>query len=334
MNPIIINDGITTGQEFAAEINNNFIELYNLIGTGETGQQIVAKLTNLLLAEKLTSSGVTHNSILLSEVLNSITGQTHYTNATPMPITLGGLPAGTTFSNTPTNLIFDQLLYPYQNPSLSSFSISGQANLVEVGVTLSGLKTFTWAKSNAGNITPNVGLIRNTTDNSIIKNNINVAGQNSDTATLTIDNSVPMTIGYRLESTNTKNAAINSNTFNIESIYPVFSGFVTQVNRPLSTDINITSSNKRVIKSNGDTDFTINSTAYDYSWVAIPQYNSTQYTTWYVTSLNNGAIGGATNLFDTGESITLSMSGLWSNIPYWIYITNYRTPIQTIILKK
>ena len=333
MNPIIINDGITTGQQFAAEINNNFIELFNMIGTGETGQQIVAKLTGLLLAEKLTSSGVTHNSILLSELLNSITGQTSYTNETPMPSSLGGLAAGTTFLNVSTAQIFDQLLYPYQNPSISSFAISGQTALVEVGVDLSGLKTFTWTKTNAANITPNVGLIRNTTDNTIIKNNINVTGQNSDTATITIDNSLPMTVGYRLESTNTKNVAINSNIYSISSIYPVFSGFVTQVTRPLSTEIDIINSNKRVVRSNGDTDFTIDSTAYDYSWVAIPQYNSAQYTSWYVTSLNNGNIGGSGNLFDIGESINLT-SSLWTDIPYWIYITNYRTPIQTITLKK
>ena len=74
MNPIIINDGITTGQQFVNEINNNLTELYTLIGSGETGQQIVAKLNSLLLSEKLTSSGITHNSILLSEALNSITG--------------------------------------------------------------------------------------------------------------------------------------------------------------------------------------------------------------------------------------------------------------------
>jgi hypothetical protein len=334
MNPIIINDGVTTGRELVNNINENFNELYNIINSGETGEQIVSKLTNLLLVDKLTSSGVTHNSILLSELLDVITGQTVYTNSTPMPNTLGGLLAGTTFTNVPTTDIFDQLLYPYQNPIISSFAIYGQSALVEVGVILSGLKTFTWTKSNAANITPNVGLIRNTINNTIIKNNIDISGQNSDTATIDIVNDSPTTVSYIIESSNTKNVSINSNIFSINSIYPVFSGFVTQVNRPLSQDIDIINSNKRVIRSNGDTSFTLNSSNSDYSWVAIPQYlNLDQFSTWYVTALNNGNIGGSGNLFDTGESINLT-SSLWTNIPYWVYITNYRTPIQTITLKK
>ena len=39
-----------------------------------------------------------------------------YTNATPMPSTVGGWNAGSTFSNKTTSQMFDGLLYPYQLP--------------------------------------------------------------------------------------------------------------------------------------------------------------------------------------------------------------------------
>ena len=62
---------------------------------------------------------------------------TYYTNATPIPVTFGGLTAGTTFSNATTKLIFDELFYPWIGPT-SSLSVSpvqkqfGQNNTVNL----------------------------------------------------------------------------------------------------------------------------------------------------------------------------------------------------------
>lgn len=78
-----------------------------------------------------------------------------YTNAAPTPSTLGGIPSGSTFSAEANSDMWTALLYPYQYPAFTSFSISGQATTVEVGVSISGAKTFIWATSNSGNVATN-----------------------------------------------------------------------------------------------------------------------------------------------------------------------------------
>jgi len=78
-----------------------------------------------------------------------------YTNATPTPVTIGGIPAGSTFTDEPHDDLLTSLLYPYQYPAFTSFSISGQATTIEVGASISGAHTFIWATSNSGNVATN-----------------------------------------------------------------------------------------------------------------------------------------------------------------------------------
>ena len=49
-----------------------------------------------------------------------------YTNATPTPVTIGGIPAGSTFSSVANNDMWTSLLYPYQYPAFTGFLIAGQ----------------------------------------------------------------------------------------------------------------------------------------------------------------------------------------------------------------
>lgn len=85
---------------------------------------------------------------------DTVTSSGTYTNLTPVPTTLGGILSGTTFDNVEIVKVLDMLLYPYQNPSFTSFSISGLSNLnYEVGYTfVGGDKTFTWTTSNSENV--------------------------------------------------------------------------------------------------------------------------------------------------------------------------------------
>lgn len=78
-----------------------------------------------------------------------------YTNTTPMPVTVGGLAAGSTFDDATMSAMFDGLLYPYQAPAFTAFAISGQATLLEVGDAISTNKTFTWSTSNSANVATN-----------------------------------------------------------------------------------------------------------------------------------------------------------------------------------
>lgn len=67
-----------------------------------------------------------------------------YSNSTPTPVTIGGIPAGSTFSNLTISQMFDKLLYPYQSPVVS-ISVSG-SNQAEYGypVPLSSI-TLNWS---------------------------------------------------------------------------------------------------------------------------------------------------------------------------------------------
>ncbi len=49
----------------------------------------------------------------------SASASTYYSNSTPVPVTIGGISAGVTFSNASMSDMFNQLLYPYIAPSAS-----------------------------------------------------------------------------------------------------------------------------------------------------------------------------------------------------------------------
>lgn len=94
--------------------------------------------------------GVT--SILYSSIGSG--GGGTYTNASPTPVTLGGIPAGSTFSSVTFQDMFDSLLYPYQSPAFTSFT-SSLFSTYEVGQDLtSGINTINYNISNSANFLP------------------------------------------------------------------------------------------------------------------------------------------------------------------------------------
>jgi hypothetical protein len=85
-------------------------------------------------------------------VWDPISADVTYTNANPTPEDVGGIPAGSTFSVVPNSDMWTRLLYKYQAPVFSSFSISGQATTIEVGASISGAQNFIWLTTNSGNV--------------------------------------------------------------------------------------------------------------------------------------------------------------------------------------
>lgn len=78
-----------------------------------------------------------------------------YTNATPMPSQVGGIPAGTTFDHVPQDEMWTMLLYAYQFPAFTSFGFSGVASILEVGDSVPQNVTATWGTTNAANVVAN-----------------------------------------------------------------------------------------------------------------------------------------------------------------------------------
>jgi len=101
-----------------------------------------------------------------------------YINLTPMPETVGGAEAGSTFSGDSLQEVLDKILYPYQYPSFSSFSINFSNTNLEVGDSTQLNPSAMWETVNNVNITPNTINIINVTDGgNILENAYNDGGE-------------------------------------------------------------------------------------------------------------------------------------------------------------
>ena len=88
-----------------------------------------------------------------------------YTNLTPMPRSVGGLEIGSTFDSVSFEDMFTSILYPYQYPSFSIFTINGQNTILEVGDSVnSGDRTFSWNITNDYNVQENSIVIYDVTE--------------------------------------------------------------------------------------------------------------------------------------------------------------------------
>jgi hypothetical protein len=146
-----------------------------------------------------------------------------------------------------------------------------------------------------------------------------------------------MTQQWRGEGTDTQSNPFQSANFTVQSIYPYFYGKVASggalpgVNRPVANQALINSGTAVVADSSGTININFNSGVDDYFWFAVPASMPLK-TSWFVTILNNGAIGGPVsvggNLFPAPDLVSVnSPSLLWAGVNYNIYITNYQSAI-------
>jgi hypothetical protein len=65
-----------------------------------------------------------------------------------------------------------------------------------------------------------------------------------------------------------------------------------------------------------------------YLWFAVPRTYGKTFGNWWKTTLNNGTIGGGTNLFGAPTIVNVTSTGLatnWVSEPYDLYVSNYIT---------
>lgn len=80
-------------------------------------------------------------------------GTSSFTNLTPTPVTIGGIASGSTFVGATMSEMWEDLLYPYQSPAFSIFTMSGQSTTLECGIDITaGVKTWTWGTTNSANV--------------------------------------------------------------------------------------------------------------------------------------------------------------------------------------
>jgi hypothetical protein len=124
---------------YGGNININsqygFINL-NSINIPTNAQNLAANVGNVLSISSISGGNI---YLQWSTVTGSSTGgatAVYYTNSTPVPQTIGGILAGSTFSNVPIQDIITRLLYPYLPPTLN---LSLSTYFVEIGAPLSNL---------------------------------------------------------------------------------------------------------------------------------------------------------------------------------------------------
>lgn len=138
-----------------------------------------------------------------------------YSNATPMPEEVGGYEIGDTFSDATLEQLFTNLLYPYQYPAVSSFSISGQSTTLEVGEEiLSGNKNFVWNFTNSTNVAANSVSVRDVTANTVLVSGLSNDGDEVIDIGGSITKTSAQTHTWSVSAQNTKGQSISRN-FNV-----------------------------------------------------------------------------------------------------------------------
>jgi len=165
-------------------------------------------------------------------------GSSTYTNATPMPVAVGGLAQYSTFDAATMSEMFDGLLYPYQYPAFTSFSISGQSTPIEVGAEIAINRTFIWGTSNSANVaTASIDLIDVTGGNVTISSGlINDGTEVTSYPTAPITKTTPTTHSFRVDGENTQAGTFNS-TFTVTWQWKKFYGPSVTVGPLIETEI-------------------------------------------------------------------------------------------------
>ena len=111
---------------------------------------------SLLAQSRVFVGNVIVTDTLVAGYISGGGGSSSFTNLTPTPVTIGGIPSGSTFVGATMSEMWEALLYPYQYPAFSSFLMSGQSVILECGVEISGgVKLWTWGTTNSSNIAAN-----------------------------------------------------------------------------------------------------------------------------------------------------------------------------------
>lgn len=123
---------------------------------------------------------------------------------------------------------------------------------------------------------------------------------------------------------------VNSPNKTYTPLLPFFYG-VFSTSQNLNT-LDLSGMTKQVTSSTGNISAVVNA-SNQYIVIAIPNSSPVK-SKWYITELNQGVVGGTSNLFGTSViSPKNSPEGYWGGISYRLYQTNYPTTVSTIQLR-
>ena len=220
-----------------------------------------------------------------------------YSNITPMPEEVGGYEAGDTFNNATLQQLFTNLLYPYQYPAFSAFSLAGQTTTIEVGDTIAGgTRTFAWGTTNSVNVETNSITIEDVTNGIVYGNNY----ENDGIQSIDIGNSIIKTSAqtntWKISARNTKGQNVSKN-YSVNWRWKTYYG--TSDAESL-TEIDI----KSLVSSSLDANFAGNKSvaANGYKYFAYPtvfglKTNFQDLTSGFAVAMNPATVVSITNVF-------------------------------------
>lgn len=255
-------------------------------------------------------------------------GSSIYDGNSPSTRSIENLPSGTDLTNLTLTDLLENIYAPFIMPTFTSFSISSQATIIEIGSVFSGNKTFLWSTSTSGNVKPNSISIHNISASTILADQL----ENDGVQILNIgtnSTTTPRTIEFRIYGEATNDNLFQRN-YSVSTLYPYFFG--KSLTQPIINQSLINGGTKVVADSTGTITVNFNASG-EFLWFAIPN-TSTSKTKWFVDALNNGNIGGISNLFGDLELVEIdSPTSLWSDVNYKIYISNYATTAGNMQLR-
>jgi hypothetical protein len=275
------------------------------------------------------------------------TGSTTYSSASPSTVTVGGLPASTVLIGRSLESILEEILVEYLLPAFSSFSIPTIPQTVEVGCSISGSKSFSWAFTNASNVSANTMCVIDVTSPPyVLACNISTTSPQSVTINSKTFTSCGQAQQWKGCAINTNAGVFGSSNYITTAYLPYYWGKCTcpgapGANRPVPTCAMVLSGTKILAASNGTLSITFNATTgNDYIWFAVPS-TVTDKTCWCIPALSvGGVIGGAVsaggNLFpsvilDSACEIPVT-TVCWSGCCYDVYISNKQTTTNANIM--
>ena len=216
-----------------------------------------------------------------------------YTNSTPMPVDVGGLLAGTTFNEVGLNELWTRLLYPYQFPLFTLFTIDLLAQY-EVGNTIPANDYDTnWIIDNTEMLEPNSISITYTNTNTVLANNLpNVVPYNLAIPLLTF--TIPTEVRFRISALNTTEGTFTRD-FTINFMQRIYVG---ESNLDTLTELDVKDLRLSELSANINGEY--NMLAGGYKWFCYPV-----------------SMGTRSNFYDVNNSFAVAM-----NTPQIINITN------------
>lgn len=169
--------------------------------------------------------GQQYNATKAANMFQSVVDSTRaYHGTSPTTLTVGGLTSGTAIAGKSYQAIIQAIVAPYINPVFTSFSVSGQATTVEVGTTLSGSKTFTWAITVNSGVVPTIDIFDNTASSTLLAGTPNDGTQAVTITTIQL-NSNGATQSWKGVGNNTSpSGTFNSSNFVVTSRFLEFYG--------------------------------------------------------------------------------------------------------------